>query len=322
MDLYDDLEDLGPDEEDEVMQEPEESAGSLSEIASVTSLLKSEKLHELIEAVGTLGLTPRTASKSSGPVEEDPEYKILVNATNMSAEIDSEILVVHRFIKERYGIRFPELETLIPSAIDYVRTVKAIGNETDLMNIDLRSILPSATVMIVTVTATTTNGRQLTPDELTETLAACDAALTLDSMKRKILEYIESRMTFIAPNLSSILGSSTAAKLMSVAGGLTNLSKIPACNLQVLGKVGKSAGILAKGQEKHAGYIFYSDFVQGFPKDIRVKASARIDKEREVPDGSVGREMKEEVEKKLEKLQEPPPSKKPGLAFHLVLFDN
>jgi len=32
-------------------------------------------------------------------------------------------------------------------------------------------------------------------------------------------------MTFIAPNISIIVGSSTAAKLMGVAGGLTALVK-------------------------------------------------------------------------------------------------
>ena len=33
-------------------------------------------------------------------------------------------------------------------------------------------------------------------------------------------------MTYIAPNLSSIIGASTAAKLMGAAGGLTALSKV------------------------------------------------------------------------------------------------
>ena len=39
----------------------------------------------------------------------------------------------------------------------------------------------------------------------------------------------------IAPNLSAILGTEIAAKLMGVAGGIRALSQIPACNIQVLG---------------------------------------------------------------------------------------
>lgn len=39
-------------------------------------------------------------------------------------------------------------------------------------------------------------------------------ALELNEKKLKILSYVESRMSFIAPNLSSILGPTVATKLM------------------------------------------------------------------------------------------------------------
>ena len=39
-------------------------------------------------------------------------------------------------------------------------------------------------------------------------------AVELNNCKLKIFEYVESRMAFIAPNLSVIVGASTAAKIM------------------------------------------------------------------------------------------------------------
>lgn len=39
-------------------------------------------------------------------------------------------------------------------------------------------------------------------------------ALELNQSKHGIYEYVESRMSFIAPNLSIIVGASTAAKIM------------------------------------------------------------------------------------------------------------
>jgi len=39
-------------------------------------------------------------------------------------------------------------------------------------------------------------------------------AIDLNKLKMKIYEYVESRMAFIAPNLSVIVGASTAAKIM------------------------------------------------------------------------------------------------------------
>lgn len=44
-------------------------------------------------------------------------------------------------------------------------------------------------------------------------------ALELNASKHRIYEYVESRMSFIAPNLSIIIGASTAAKIMGEAPG-------------------------------------------------------------------------------------------------------
>jgi U4/U6 small nuclear ribonucleoprotein PRP31 len=49
----------------------------------------------------------------------------------------------------------------------------------------------------------------------------------------QIFMYVSSRMNVLAPNLSAIVGTTTAAKLLGVAGGLSALAKIPACNVHV-----------------------------------------------------------------------------------------
>lgn len=54
----------------------------------------------------------------------------------------------------------------------------------------------------------------LTEEELKQLEEACDMALELNQSKHRIYEYVESRMSFIAPNLSIIVGASTAAKIM------------------------------------------------------------------------------------------------------------
>lgn len=45
--------------------------------------------------------------------------------------------------------------------------------------------------------------------------------------------YVSSRMNILAPNLSAIVGTTTAAKLLGVAGGLQGVAKMPACNVHV-----------------------------------------------------------------------------------------
>ncbi|ORY03530.1 Nop domain-containing protein [Basidiobolus meristosporus CBS 931.73] len=289
-------------------------------VDDVAKLHSSKELNEVLTKIEHFKGVPREATQLVGVMEEDPEYKLIVKANDLTAAIDTEIISIHKFIRDHYAPKFPELESLVPSALDYARAVKTIGNESDITKVDLRSILPSATIMVVTVTGSTTAGRPLDEREYKIVMDACDMALQLDEAKKTILEYVESRMSFIAPNLSAIIGSATAAKLMGAAGGLTSLSKMPACNIQVLGATKKTqTGFSSVTINRHAGFIYHSEYVQRIPSDLRQKATrilaakctlaARVDRGHESIDGSIGRKFREEIDQKIEKLVEPPPGK-------------
>lgn len=262
----------------------------------------------------------RLPEHNTGPVEDDPEYQLIVKANNLITDIDNEILIVHKFLRDRYAARFPELDQLVPGPYDFARAIRAIGAEPDLAKADLRSTLPPATVMVVSVTATTSNGKPLAPATLEKVLEATDMLMALEDAKRQIYNYVESRMSFLAPNMTILVGASTAAKLMGAAGGLTALSKIPASNLQVIGANKKTnTGLSVLGQERHRGFIYYSDIIQEIPAEFRMKATrvlsakttlaARIDCVREAADGHQGQRLRDEVEKKIERMLEPPPGK-------------
>ena len=51
-----------------------------------------------------------------------------------------------------------------------------------------------------------------------------------------MLLYLESRMTNVAPNVCQIIGPKVTSKLVSAAGGIDELARIPACNLLVIGQ--------------------------------------------------------------------------------------
>ena len=72
--------------------------------------------------------------------------------------------------------------------------------------VELSDVLPSSTVMIVSVTGSTTQGKALTDDDLSHCLHACDEVLTLMEDKAMILRYVESRMSHLAPNLTACIG--------------------------------------------------------------------------------------------------------------------
>ena len=107
------------------------------------------------------------------------------------------------------------------------------GNEMDLTMVNLDDVLPQATIMVVSVTASTTSGQPLSSENLQRVQDAAEVALQLDEDKIQILQLVQQKMHKIAPNLSTAVGTEVAARLMGVAGGLINLSKMPACNVQV-----------------------------------------------------------------------------------------
>ena len=78
-----------------------------------------------------------------GPIEADPEYQVIVDSNNLIVEIDNEISklsdhwisvgisgvnlsldVIHKYVRDLYSKRFPELESLVHTALEYVRTVQ------------------------------------------------------------------------------------------------------------------------------------------------------------------------------------------------------
>lgn len=68
--------------------------------------------------------------------------------------------VIHKMIRDVYSKRFPELESLVVEPLSYVMTVKELGNDLEQAknNEALQQFLTQATIMVVSVTASTTQG--------------------------------------------------------------------------------------------------------------------------------------------------------------------
>ncbi|XP_046635076.1 U4/U6 small nuclear ribonucleoprotein Prp31-like [Daphnia pulicaria] len=288
----------------------------------VCKLRNSPQLVSILEQIEKYCEQNRTSDNIQGPVEADPEYQLIVEANNLAVEIDNDIIAIHKFVRDLYAKRFSELESLVVNPLEYITTVKELGNEISQAKHSsvLQQHLTQATIMVLSVTASTTQGKPLDSTEMDRVMEACDTALELEKCKSRIYSYVESRMTFIAPNLSVLVGAPIAAKLMGVAGGLTALSKMPSCNIQLLGNQKRTlSGFSQTATLPHTGFIFESPIVQDTPPDLRRKAArlvsskctlaARVDAFHESADGSVGRNFREDVERKLDRLQEPPPVK-------------
>ena len=84
-------------------------------------------------------------------------------------------------------------------------------------------------------------------------------------------------MEFIAPNVCRIVGPGIAAKITAQAGGMTALTKMPACNIMLLGKEKKSLqGFSKLNMLPNTGFVFYAKLVQDLPPEFRKKAAKLV----------------------------------------------
>ncbi|EPQ28795.1 uncharacterized protein PFL1_03598 [Pseudozyma flocculosa PF-1] len=295
----------------------------LDHVHKVARLMSSGKIDGILKQIDHFMALPEP--DIAGVLEESPEYELIVKANNLAVDVDNEVMLVHKFIRDHYSPRFPELESLILNPWEFVQAVQALGNDDDLSRAKLEGVLPHGTVVVISMTASTTDGRPLDAATWKRVQEACDLVFELETVRRRILGYVESRMTFIAPNLSAVVGTRTATKLLGVAGGLEGLSKIPACNVHLLGAnrkaaVGFSSLAQGGGAARSNGFIAQSELVQSTPDDYKRQAvrmvsakallAARVDAGKSsARDGSYGYRLHAELSRKLEKLQEPPPQK-------------
>jgi len=289
-------------------------------VRSIARLRDNAHFQDTLAQMDKFLTSQRTRQSMQGPIEHDPEYKLIVSANKLTAEIENETSIINKYCRDNYSKRFPELDSLVPDPYEYIQTVQTLGN--DLGQIEKCDFLPAATRMVVSVTAATTQGVKIEDEEVENINEACQMNMDLMNAKLKIYQYIESRMSFIAPNVSVIVGPSTAAKIIGVAGGLVNLSKMPACNIMLLGSQKKTLSgfsTVSSTVLPHTGFIYYSEIVSALPPYLRRKAArivaskvtlaARIDSFHENAEGSMGSKLLEEIEKKFDKWQEPPPVK-------------
>ena len=277
-------------------------------------------------------LPPDKQTTFVGSIEDNPEYALLTQSNTLSTSIDNEIILVHKYIRDHYSTRFPELETLVTNPLNYAKSVAIIGNgpmdnikmlaqQTDnIVKASLKSVLDGPSLMVVTVEATTTRGRDLTDVELQRVMRACEMTLSLDRAKGTLTAYVESRMNVFAPNLTALIGSLTAAQLLNFAGGLKGLAEKPACNLPPLGSKKQSGlGFASNIGVRQQGFLYHSEIIRGVPNDLKRQAmrivaakvvlAARVDRVHSSPNGLEGQGLRAACEDRLDKLKEPPPNK-------------
>lgn len=351
LDDLDDLSDVDPEEENEVEQlqqadnysadgDDEAAAKTNNTAASTTAiqqslrtnrLLNNDALKSHLQSVRTIKQKDDTTkmtsdSHSTNSKEEDEhEHQLILASNKHLVSLRSEIYNTHLDICKSYHSKFPELEELVTDPFQYRAAVGIIQNEMDVTNVNekLNDILTSNQIITISVAGSTTSGRMLTQEELDRVNDACLYLDELQSVQNELTSFVESRMEQWSPSVCALIGPALAAQLLASTGGLAELARVPACNLQLLGKNRSTAssrgGMATQSRSQHAGFLMDCELVQSCPNYLKMRAvkavagklalAVRCD-HINVESGrprtaDVGRKFKEELRTKFGKWEEP-----------------
>ncbi|EKE37678.1 hypothetical protein ENUP19_0311G0003 [Entamoeba nuttalli] len=221
-------------------------------------------------------------------------------------------------IKEWYSWHFPELYNILNNDnTKFVKSVLIIQNRhsiDDKKKEELIKITDEETAEEIIKAANSSMGFDVNEFDLQNIKRFAERVTELYEYKQRLQEYLHSKMTTIAPNLTALIGDSVGARLLSKAGSLTNLAKYPASTLQILGaEKALFRAIKTRGNTPKYGVIFGSTFIARaeaknkgrISRFVANKAStaARIDCFGEVSTDRFGEVMKEQVEERMEFLK-------------------
>ena len=271
------------------------------------------------------------------------EHELLVKSNQYLSGAANDLSIAHDALCAAYRPRFPELEELIVTPAQYLQCVRILGNQHEIDTVltsnktvqdAMAQFLTQHQIVTLSVSSSTTAGRRLTDEEwhcVDQIATYMEQVLNIQG---KLTQYIAQQMETLAPSVCALVGPKVAAKLVALTGGLPQLAKIPACNLQVLGQAkhtsssrsttmiagsSLSSAAVAVPQQPHQGVLVECDLVQRSPRTMRSKAlklvaaklalavrhdHVNVDTGRP-RSAEAGLQFRMQIEQKLVQLQEP-----------------
>ena len=248
---------------------------------------------------------------------------MIVHGVHVLEDLDKQINIFYTRCREWYGIHFPELVEIIDEPEEYMRVVAELGARRNYTLEKLKNILGEKKARLVMERAESSIGAEISEEDEEQVKKVAREGLRLIEMRRDEERYLRELMNAEAPNLAAVAGPTLGAKLISIAGGLEKLAKLPASTIQVLGAEKALFRFFktGRGAPKH-GVIFQHPYIHGSPKWQRgkiarllaskISIAARIDYfSREDRSGELRRALEDRLAEIKRKYAQPPPKKAP-----------
>jgi len=276
-----------------------------------------EELEEFLHKLG-LEMTRRKLRRAA-------EKRDLLAAQAIRAidDIDKTINLFVARLREWYSLHFPELDDLVREHEDYISILAELGHRENVAKEALVKLgFSESKAEKIAEAANKSIGADLSDFDIRPIQTLASIVKELYRLRGELAEYIAAVMKEVAPNVTALVGPLLGARLISLAGSLEELARLPASTIQVLGAEKALFRALRTGGKppKH-GVIFQYPDIHRSPRWQRGKiaralaAKLAIAAKVDAFSGRyIGDQLREALRKRIEeikKLYAKPPARKP-----------
>lgn len=148
---------------------------------------------------------------------------LIIQVNGAIEELDKSVNILVERLREWYSLHFPEMNRAIGNHEKFVRIVEESGSRDNVKDSDLKKLVE------------TSMGIELTEKDINELKSFAHSIHELYKLRDGLSKYLDNVLEEVAPNVKDLAGPALAAKLISRAGGLRKISRMPSSTIQLLG---------------------------------------------------------------------------------------
>jgi len=249
------------------------------------------ELNEILTKVNVI----LSGEKMKGSVGKD---RIVMHVVGVIDDLDGTLNSLSERMREWYGLHFPELVREIRSHEKFAETVSKYGGREGMKERGISKLADKSV------------GMDFSEQDIKSVKDFAAVLLDMHKTREKMVKYLEKECAKIMPNLSEVAGPLLASRLVSLAGGLEKMAKLPSSTIQLLGaEKALFRHLKGKGKAPKYGILFGHQLIQNAPKHLRGKIARLLSSKLSLAakmdffsEKDQGKDMRKDLDKKVEEL--------------------
>eukprot|EP00919_Chromeraceae_sp_WS-2016_P076594 GHVR01181003.1.p1 GENE.GHVR01181003.1~~GHVR01181003.1.p1 ORF type:complete len:501 (+),score=75.35 GHVR01181003.1:44-1546(+) len=260
-------------------------------------------------------------SRTKMKLDPNRQDKPIIQTIGLIDLMDKSINMFSMRIREWYCWHFPELGKIVSDNTVFAKCANLIGNREEFTESENQlerleeAVGSSELAAEIAQAMRNTMGQDIAAHDVENIRRFSSLQIGLAKQRQDLLEYLQNKLSVVAPNLQTLVGEIVAARLLSQAGSLVTLAKFPSSTVQILGaEKALFRALKAKGNTPKYGLLFQSTFIGRAALKNKGRISrylankcslcARLDHFADRPSNIYGDLMKNQVEERLKFLSD------------------